>query len=141
MNTQIDISYLVKFLPLIFTGLLSVIIGVYLEKFKNKLVILKYKLINQPIASTTQNDFWGNIEVTHNKRIVNYLSFVTLEIKNDSNKDIENVNVDVWVDKQSQILGVNGFYNESKNAILLEHNYYNYYNNVLNMIDEDNKLG
>ncbi len=59
------------------------------------------------------------------------MSFVTVEIRNDSNRDMENLNVDMWVDNQSQFLGVSGFYNESKNAILLEQGYFNYYTNVL----------
>ena len=138
METTVELS---KFIPatvsLIVTGLASLTIGIYLEKFRNKQTFLKYKIFSQPLATTSQNDYWGNIIVSHNNRVVNHLSFVTIEVKNDSSHDIENLNIDIWVDNQSQILGVSGFYNESKNSILLEQGYYNYYTDVLerNLID------
>jgi len=114
-----------KFIPatisLIITGLVSLIIGIYFEKFRNKLIFLKYRIFFQPLATTSQNSYWGDITVSHNGNIVNHLNFVTVKIQNDSNRDMENLNVDICVDNQSQILGVSGFYNESKNAIFLEH--------------------
>ena len=135
MEPTIDPNYFDKFIPatisLIVTGLASVIIGIYFEKFRNKLTFLKYKIFFQPLATTSQNDYWGDIAVYHNDRIVKHLSFVTVEINNDSNHDMENLNVDTWVDNQSQFLGVSGFYNQSKNAILLEQEYFNYYTDVL----------
>lgn len=143
MEPTIDPNYFDEFIPatisLIVTGLVSIIIGIYFEKFRNKLTFLKYKIFFQPLATTSQNDYWGEIAVSHNKRTVNHLSFVTVGIQNDSNRDIENLNIDLWVDNQSQFLGVSGFYNESKNAILLEQVYFNYYTDVLkrNLVDTE----
>src|SRR6185312_8293242 len=135
MILQIEPTTFDKFIPatisLIVTSLASVIIGIYFEKFRKKLTFLKYKMFFQPLATTSQNSYWGDIEVFHNKRIVNHLSFVTVEIQNDSNQDFENLNVDIWVDNESQFLAVRGFYNESKNAILLEQVYFNFYTDVL----------
>ncbi|HOV10275.1 MAG TPA: hypothetical protein PLT47_01905 [Bacteroidales bacterium] len=135
MDPQIDPDFFEKIIPatvsLIVTGLICVIIGIYFEKFKNKIIFLKYKLFFQPLATTSQNEYWGDIAVFHNKRIVKHLSFVTVEIKNDSNKDIDNINVDIWTDNESQFLAVRGSYNEIGNAILLDKDYFNYFSDVL----------
>ena len=141
MDPQIDPDVFEKFIPttvsLIVTGLISVIIGIYFEKFKNKIIFLKYKLFFQPLATTSQNEYWGEIAVFHNKRIVKHLSFVTVEIKNDSNNDIDNINVDIWTDNESQFLAVRGVYNEIGNAILLDKDYFNYYLDVLARNQQD----
>jgi len=132
-----------QFLPtvasLIATGLISVIIGVYLEKFKNRLSIIKFQILNQPIATSSQNDYWGDIKVSHNNRDIQHLSVLTFQIENTSNQDLENVNVDLSVDVDSQILGQSGFYNETNTIILLEGDHYNYFNDVLQRNQQDLK--
>jgi hypothetical protein len=88
MEPTIDPKYFDQLLPatvsLIVTGLASVIIGIYFEKFRNKLTFLKYKIFFQPLATTSQNDYWGDIAVSHNKRIVNHYNY-DRQIKNGYN--------------------------------------------------------
>jgi hypothetical protein len=138
-------SLLVKVLPptitLIFTAGFSVIVGVYLEKFKNKLILLKYTVSFSTLGTSIQDNYWGNIQVTHNGRATNYLSFVTINIINDSNNDIpKDIYLDVWVNPTSQILGVTGHYDEIGNAIFLESNYNERYNKALQiLLEEKNK--
>ncbi len=144
MDTKSINEYLEKIIPptiaLLITTLLSVGIGVYLEKFKSRLVFLKYKLFFNALGTTIQNEFWGNIEVLYMGRQTNHLSFVTVEMTNDSNIDLEGVNIDVWVDRDSQFLGHNGFYEELGNSILLEKNYYSYYTQVVQKNQDDMEL-
>ena len=145
MDPEINPAYFENFIPatisLIVTGLASVIIGIYFEKFRTKLTYLKYKLFFQPLATTSQNDYWGEITVQHEKRIVNHLAFVTVQIENDSNLDLEKLNVDIRVDSDSQFLGVSGFFNDTKNAVLLEDNHFAYYRNVLERNMQDMNVG
>jgi hypothetical protein len=135
MDPQIDPSYFTNFFPaiisLIITGLASVVIGIYFEKFRNKIIFLKYKVFFQPLATTSKTDYWGEISVYYEKRIINHLNFVTITLKNDSNNDLENIDVDTWVDNQSQFLAVRGNYDQTGNSILLESGYFNYYKDVL----------
>lgn len=135
MEPEIHTNFLDKILPatisLIVTGLASIVIGIYLEKFRNKLTILKYSISFQPLATSTQNDYWGDIEVYHNNRQINHLSFVTIKLENDTNIDLQNLNVDTWCDSDSQFLAQSGVYDQGRNAILLEQNYYNYFTDVL----------
>ncbi len=141
MDPQTINEYLEKFIPstmsLLITALISVIIGLYLEKFKSRLVFLKYRLLFNSLGTTIQNEFWGNIEVHYRGRKTNHLSFVTIELTNDSNVDLENVNIDTWVDTDSQMLGHDGYYDETGNVILLEQGYYNYYTQVIQRNQED----
>lgn len=143
MNTQPDSDFLGQFIPtvasLIVTGLISVIIGVYLEKFKNRLSIIKYDILNQPIATSSRSAYWGDIKVSHNSREIKHLSVLTFQIENTSNQDLDKVNVDLSVDVNSQILGQSGFYNNTNTAILLENDHYNYFNNVLQRNQQDMK--
>ena len=141
IDTQTLNENLEKLIPptiaLLITALLSVFIGIYLEKFKARMVQLKYRLFFNPLGTTIQNEFWGNIEVRYKGRQSSHLSFVTVDMSNDSNIDLENVNVDIWVDQDSKILGHNGFYDESGNSILLEHGYYTYFMQVNQRNEED----
>ncbi len=141
MNTQAEPDFWSQFIPtvasLIATGLISVIIGVYLEKFKNRLKIIKYEILNQPIATSSQSDYWGDIKVSHNGRDIKHLSVLTFQIQNTSNQDLENINADLSVDANSQILGQSGFYNGSNTAILIENEHFNYFNNVLHRNQQD----
>jgi len=105
---------------LIVSSIIAILIGIYIEKFKSRLSILKYKIFFHPLATTTLNDFWGNIQALYNNRPTNHLNFITLEIFNESNNDFQDVDIDVWVDVNSQILGQSGNYKDTGNAILLE---------------------
>lgn len=141
MNTQTEPDFWSQFIPtvvsLIITGLISVIIGVYLEKFKNRLKIIKFDILNQPIATSSQSDYWGDIKVSHNGRDIKHLSVLTFQIENTSNQDLENINVDLSVDANSQILGQSGFYTDSNTSILLENGHFDYFNHVLQRNEQD----
>lgn len=121
-------------------ALLGFLTAVLMERFKNRIILLKYRKNTFQLATAIQNNFWGNIEVLYNNRKTNHLSLLTVEIKNDSNIDLENVNVDFWVDYDSQILTHQANYVESGNLISLEKDYLIEFNKVVEMNDEDQKL-
>ena len=128
---------LIKIIPLVITGIISLIIGTLLEKFKTRLAVLKYKISFQSIGTSSQIDHWGAIEVYHNKRLTKHLNFVTIEIENSSKIDQQDLNIDVSCDQQSQFLGYSAFYNVSNTAILLEQNHFDYYSDVLRRNQND----
>jgi len=128
-------------ISLILTSTFSVLVGIYLERFKNKLITLKYNISFSPLGTSINDNYWGNIQVTHNERPVNYLNFVTINIFNDNNNDIpKELFLDIWVNQQAQILGFNSNYIETGNAINLEANYLDRYNTALNNLVEANKI-
>jgi hypothetical protein len=128
MDVASGSSLLEKIIPptltLLVTTSFSILVGVYLEKFKNKLIFLKYSMVFSQLGTTIKDTYWGDIQVTINGRLTNYLDFVTVTIVNDSSSDVpKDIYMDVWVNPQSQILGYSGNYNEIGNAILLEADY------------------
>jgi len=123
----------------IITAVLGFVIAVFIEKFKNRTVLLKYRKNIFQLATSIQNAYWGNIEVLYNNRKTNHISHITVEIKNDSNLDLENVTVDFWVDPDSQMLSHQSNYVENGNFIDLERNYKKEFNDVIELNDEDQK--
>jgi len=124
-------------ISLIFTGLVSLAIGIYLEKFINRLTFIKYNFLFQPLATSNQNEYWGNIEVYYNGLKTNHLNFITAVLNNDSNTDFQDIFLDIWVDKDSFIKGQNGYYVDSGKTIPLEQNHYDRLVEVVNRNRED----
>lgn len=137
MEPQQPTDWISKLTPLGITGIISLIIGVALERFKGRLTILKYSISFQPLATSSQTDNWGVIEVYHNGRLIRHLNFVTIEIENSSNTDLQSVAVDVSCDTNSQFLAQSGFYNEGNGAIVLGQNHFNYHVDVLQRNSDD----
>ncbi len=65
------------------------------------------------------------------------MSFVTVDTVNDSNTDLQDVNIDFWVDPNSQILGQSGYFEQSGNAILLEQQHYAYFQQVVQRYEQN----
>ncbi|NDK57176.1 hypothetical protein [Pontibacter fetidus] len=131
ITPEIIKSVLPAIIGFIFTGLASVIIGVYLEKFKNKITVLKRKISSQPIAFSTQDDHWGHIKVIYNNDYeAKNLNLFTVEIFNQSSKDITNIVVDLNVDNGSVILANNGVLDENNALLLLTNEFFNYQTDV-----------
>jgi|GEM_PF-6093317 len=123
-------------ISLIVTSLISIGIGIYLEKFKNRLTFIKYNILFQPLATSNQNEYWGNIDVYYNGLKTNHLNFMTIILENDSNKDYQDIYIDIWVDKKSFIKGQNGFYVDSGKTIPLE---VNHYNGLIKVLEENSQ--
>ena len=118
-------------ITLLITTSISILVGVYLEKFKSKLIFLKYTMSFSQLGTSIQDSYWGNIEVTYNGALTKYLNFVTITLINDSSNDVpKDIYLDIWVNPQAQILGFSGNYNEIGNAISLETNFQTRFNNA-----------
>jgi hypothetical protein len=107
----------------IITAILGFVSAFTIERYKNRLIVLRFRKNLFQLATSTQHKLWGNIEVSYNNRKTNHLSLITYEIRNDSKIDLENVNVDFWVDDNSQILAYQSNYLETGNSISLESQY------------------
>lgn len=126
-------------ITLLVTTSISILVGVYLEKFKNKLIFLKYTMSFSQLGTSIQDSYWGNIEVTYNGILTKYLNFVTITLINDSSNDVpKDIYLDIWVNPQAQILGFSGNYNEIGNAISLEANYQARFNNASQALSDLN---
>lgn len=120
----------------VITAFLGYFVAILIERFKNRKVILKWKREILPLAKATQHSVWGNIEVRHNNRLTNQLSFVTYEVRNDSNIDLENVNVNFWCDSESQFLNYQANYIQSGDLIKHESEYAKEFDEVIRLNKE-----
>jgi hypothetical protein len=119
-------------ISLVITGLASLFIGVYLEKFKNRTSILTRKITSQPIAYSSKDEYWGHISVYYYEYEAKNLNFFTIEIYNNSSKDLADIIIDLKVDNDSMILANNGYLEHSNSPLLLTNDYFQYYVDVSN---------
>lgn len=96
------------FVPLI-TFILGTFGGVILERFKNRLIILKKIISTQIVALSSQSPDWGNIEILYNGELSNTLYTSFIEIKNDSLRDLEKLTIEIAVNKGASIYKNSGY--------------------------------
>lgn len=111
MEPKIDPEFLQHLIPstvsLIVTGVATLLIGIYFEKFRNRLVFVKYEVQYQPLATSSETEYWGRIDVYHNGTLKQHLNFITIKIENDSNRDLHpngHLQVKPWGQKEFAIL-------------------------------------
>lgn len=138
MPDQNQLNVIPFLLPLLTAGL-GILVGIILEKFKNRTVYLQYKMNVFRLAISAEHNVWGNIQVNYNGRETKHLSLITYEVKNNSNIDLEKVQVDFWIDRSSQMLAHRANYVETGNAVPLEEKYLQTYNETLNLYGEDTR--
>ncbi|MGN8056353.1 hypothetical protein ACTJKN_08770 [Pedobacter sp. 22163] len=101
-------------------GCLSLIAYITLERFKTRISIFTSTILFNSVGTSLKDNVFGDIKVTHNDRNINHLNFIEIIIANPSNSDFENVNLLIWVDHRSQILGWTANYQDSGIAFNLE---------------------
>src|SRR5689334_22652431 len=85
-------------IKIIGTLVVGVIVGTIVERIKNKIVILKKRVWVQPIAMARESAMWGKINIWWNDWPINGdLYFISVEIINDTSKDLKNFHVNFSV--------------------------------------------
>lgn len=77
----------VKILLLILGAIFSVAVGMFIERFKNRVLRLKKSVGSRLIAMSNEADFWGKVEILYNGSTVKNLYFINAQIINDTLKD------------------------------------------------------
>lgn len=119
-------------------SVITLIVYFVLEKFKNRVALFSFSKRFNPIGTSIDDSFPGNITVFYDTRMVKHLNYVTLNIINESNSDFENVIVKCWVDVNSQFLSYDGFHDNYHTNIKLEENFATLRNSRLDEIAEYN---
>ena len=103
---------------------LTFIFGVFLEKFKNKRILVTYNLTNTPIGFSTTSEIWGDVKITHNDEQMNGLYLFKLTIENSSNVDYDNILVNFHCDVNSEILSHSSYNFDIQQGIVLSDNFF-----------------
>ncbi len=114
-------------------AIISFLIGVVLERYKNRRLIVVYETTSNPIGLSTKSDLWGDITVKHNGNEMDSLYLFKITIKNSSNFDADALPVNIYCDANSQILSFNAVNQDTNSIILLEAKYYS---DFLNYLDD-----
>lgn len=95
---------IVNVLPLLVGGISSFLIGMLLERYKNRRIELLYNISYQKIGIPNDAYFNGKIKVLYNEGEANTLYFFKIAIKNNSNFDSKELPVNLNCDIDSYIV-------------------------------------
>jgi len=80
----------------ILAGILGAL-GTHLwRRYRNRMVLISWQARHQPVAVETDHATFGKVEVLYNGRPTHNVTFTTIALKNESNKDLEDVVLDFF---------------------------------------------
>jgi|GEM_PF-6239203 len=85
-------------------SLLSFLGGYFIYKLQNSIIKLHRRVNIQTLANSYKDDFWGDIQITHNKIPINHLHFIKADIINNTKKDIDNFKIQLTPGTTNKIL-------------------------------------
>lgn len=87
------------------------------NKFRNRIITLKYRISCQNLGISTQHPFFGTIDILYNKNPVPNLYNALITLSNDSNRDLKEMELNVFCDKKTMILRDLGIKVDSPNPL------------------------
>lgn len=135
METETLIKLIPPTISLIVTSLFGLLIGVLVEKFKNRFRTIEYSIRSQKIIPPLSENLSGQLTIKLDNREINTLKVVTVEIENKNSIDLENIVVRFTLGQNSWFQSNEAFisnnfswlywtmgYSENFNQIVKEHN-------------------
>lgn len=121
----------------VITAFLGGVVAILMERYKSRIITLTNTISYQSLGSEISDPYWGTVSISHEGRNIRHLSFIELTIKNPTRNDAQGpLNLEVWVDGNSKILGSRGFY-DTGNAILFEEKFNALYSETNKEVEED----
>ena len=87
-----------EYLSIVFGGFAGVITAWITQRVLNKRGLFSYYVNHNRVGITTEDTTFGNVSVTWNNNPIRHLFFSTLELKNESLNDYENVIIRTYTD-------------------------------------------
>ena len=91
MNPETLNSLIPPTITLIVTSLFGLLIGILVEKFKNRLRIITYDIYTKNLKPNLSKNLSGNLKITLNERVIDSLRTAYVEFENKNNIDLENI--------------------------------------------------
>lgn len=111
----------VTILVIVVTGIVSYAVAIVVERFKNRRLILRKKVIHTIIGQSNSNSKWGDIAISYNGNKVNNLFLFTVEIRNNSLLDAPaNMPITFSVSEDCFFLRGNGVLRERTSNLTLQ---------------------
>ena len=86
-------SLLPPTISLIVTSIFGLLVGILVEKFKNRLRIITYNIHTQNLKPNLSKNLSGNLRITLNERVIDSLRTAYVEFENKNNVDLEDVTI------------------------------------------------
>lgn len=131
MDTVIMTKLIPPTITLIVTSLFGVLVGVLVEKFKNRFHTLEYSIRSQKIIPPLSQNLGGQLSIKLNDRVSNTLKVTTVEIENKNNIDLENIVVRFTLSNNSWFQGNEAFLADNFNELFWTPTYLDRFNSVL----------
>lgn len=95
-----DILEIIKseYLSIIFGGIAGLGTAWLTQRVLNKRGVFSYFVTHNKVGMSTKDEIFGNVSVTWNGNPINHLYLSTIELKNDSLNDYENVVIRTYTD-------------------------------------------
>jgi hypothetical protein len=131
MNSETINSLIPPTVSLIVTSLFGLIIGILVEKFKNRLRIITYEIYTQNLKPNLSKNLIGNLKISLNEREIDSLRSAYVEFENKNNVDLENVVIKFNVSPGAVFQGSEGYLRNSLSWLSWTENHNNNFQRVL----------
>lgn len=132
METETLLKIIPPTITLIVTSLFGLVVGILIEKFKNKFGTLEYSIRVQKMIPALSDNLGGALANKLKDVQINNLKIVTIEIENKSNIDYDNLIVNFSINKNASFQGNEGFVTHSNTYLYWTSTFKNYFDEVLN---------
>lgn len=95
---------LIQILAITVPAILGFLLSHLLDRFRSSTIHLQKRVSIQTIARSYKDDFWGNIDISHNNERIDHLHMVAIELFNFSKKDVDNLNIQVAFGEGNKIV-------------------------------------
>uniref|UniRef100_UPI004048A42D hypothetical protein n=1 Tax=Roseivirga sp. TaxID=1964215 RepID=UPI004048A42D len=85
-------------------SIISFLSGYFIYKLNNTIINLQRRINIQALANSYKDDFWGDIQITHNKKPISHLHFIKVDIINNTNKDVDRFKIQLTPGTSNKIL-------------------------------------
>jgi hypothetical protein len=93
------------------------------ERFIRRITTLRYTVVHQSVAFSADDAGLGQVKVIYNEMPVKNIYFTTLEVSNETNRDLANLELNISCDKESLILKSQAINKSSSRTLFLTDKY------------------
>ena len=132
METETLLKIIPPTISLIITSLFGLVVGILIEKFKNKFGTLEFSVRVQKMMPTLSENLGGALANKLKDVQINNLKIITVEVENNNNVDYENLVINFSVEKNASFQGNEGFVTNSNTFVFWTPKFKDYFDEVLN---------
>jgi hypothetical protein len=137
MENETILKLIPPTITLIVTSIFGLIVGVLVEKFKNRYRTISYTIFSQKVKPSLSENLGGHLKISLGDREIDTLKAVTIEVENKSSIDIENINIKFVLSRNAWFQGNEGYLQNNFSWLYWTPDFNRYYQKVL---DDNNNV-